>query len=261
MDGLVKTSYNMELVVLSYVISLIGAFIALISAKRLSSTANDKQAYFLGIGSAGIALGGIGVWSMHFIAMLALRMDVGLGYSLWETFISLIAAILISAFSFHIVAGDPNNVKRLLVAGMMLGMGAVVMHYLGMYGMRFSGYFQWDYGRIALSIAIALVAATAALWLAFHTTHLSMRLVAAAIMATAVCAMHYTGMSAAEFICTTENRLAIPSGQGVMSVLGLPMVVITLAISMAVALLIDLALVSYQRLDKEMRTSRVSDPR
>lgn len=253
MDIAVNTSYNMELVVLSYVISMIGAFIALVSAKQLMTEVNDRQAYLINLGSAGIALGGIGVWSMHFIAMLALRMDLGLGYSMWETCISLIAAICISALAFHIVARDPHNIKRLLTAGMMLGMGAVVMHYLGMYGMRFGGYFQWDYGRIGISVLIALVAATAALWLAFHTTQLSMRLLAAAIMAIAVCAMHYTGMSAAEFICTTENRRAIPSGPDIVSVLGLPMVVITLALGMSLALLLDLALMSFQSHAKSAR--------
>lgn len=246
MDVVIKTSYNMELVVLSYAISMIGAFIALVSAQRLTADTRDRQSYLINLGSAGIALGGIGVWSMHFIAMLAVRMDLGLGYSLWETCISLIAAICISAFAFHIVARDPHNIRRLLTAGMMLGMGAVVMHYLGMYGMRFGGYFQWDYGRIGLSVLIALVAATAALWLAFHTSQLSVRLLAAAIMAIAVCAMHYTGMSAAEFICTTENRRAIPSGPDIVSALGLPMVVITLALGMSLALLLDLALTSFQ---------------
>jgi NO-binding membrane sensor protein with MHYT domain len=76
-----------------------------------------------------------------------------------------------------------------------------------------------------MSVLIALLAATAALWLAFHTAQTSMRLLAAAIMALAVCNMHYTGMSAAEFICTTANRLASPSGRYVHIALGLPMVV------------------------------------
>lgn len=247
MDAMVSTSYSMELVVLSYAISMIGAFIALISAKRLEPEIDDRQSYLMSLGSTGIALGGIGVWSMHFIAMLALRMDLGTGYSVWETGVSLIAAVAISALAFHIVARNPRSIGRLLLAGSMLGLGAVVMHYLGMYGMRFGGHLEWDYERIAMSVLIALVAATAALWLAFHTEQTSMRLLAAAIMALAVCAMHYTGMSAAEFICTTENRLAIPSGRYVLSALGLPMVVAVLALGMSMVLLMDLALVSFQK--------------
>lgn len=244
METIVNTSYNMQLVVLSYAISATGAFIALYAAGRLRPHQDTRQSYFLGLASAGGALGGIGVWSMHFIAMLAMRMDIGLGYSMWETGISLIAAIGISAFAFHIVAINPRSLRRLLSAGVILGSGAVVMHYLGMYGMRFGGHFQWDYTRIAVSVLIALVAATVALWLAFYTTQLSSRLLAASIMAIAVCAMHYTGMSAAEFICTTENRRAIPTGSDIVSVLDLPMLVITLALGMAIALLLDLVFVS-----------------
>jgi NO-binding membrane sensor protein with MHYT domain len=153
--------------------------------------------------------------------------------------VSLIAAMAISALAFHIVARNPRSIGRLLLAGSMLGLGAVVMHYLGMYGMRFGGHLEWDHERVAMSVLIALVAATAALWLAFHTAQTSMRLLAAAIMALAVCAMHYTGMSAAEFICTTENRLAIPSGRYVLSALGLPMVVAVLALGMSMVLLMD----------------------
>ncbi len=252
MDAMVSTSYSMELVVLSYAISMIGAFIALISAKRLEPKVDDCQSYLMSLGSTGIALGGIGVWSMHFIAMLALRMDLGTGYSIWETGVSLIAAVAISALAFHIVARNPHSIGRLLLAGSMLGLGAVVMHYLGMYGMRFGGHLEWN----AMSVLIALVAATAALWLAFHTEQTSMRLLAAAIMALAVCAMHYTGMSAAEFICTTENRLAIPSGRYVLSALGLPMVVAVLALGMSMVLLMDLALVSFYK-----SSTRAGNPR
>lgn len=76
----------------------------------------------------------------------------------------------------------------------MLGLGVVFMHYLGMYGLKFNGFIEWDWGRVALSVLIAIVAATAALWLAFKTPTLPIRAAAAIIMAVAVCAMHYTGM-------------------------------------------------------------------
>lgn len=253
MSTVVNTSYNMELVVLSYAISMIGAFMALLSARRLMPENYDPQTYRMALISSGLALGGIGVWAMHFIAMLAVRMDLGIGYSIWETVISLIAAVAISAFAFHIVARDPRSFKRLLLAGAILGMGAVVMHYLGMYGMRFGGYFQWDYTRVALSVLIAFVAATAALWLAFNTAQISLRIIAAAIMAIAVSAMHYMGMSAAEFICTApaEKRLAIPSGPDVVSALGLPIVVIALVFGLSLYLLQDLLRAWFQHQDRK----------
>ena len=80
MEAVVNTSYNMDLVVLSYVISVVGAFIALYSAGRLKPHSNNRQAYLFSVTSAGVALGGIGVWSMHFIAMLAYDPGVVVGY-------------------------------------------------------------------------------------------------------------------------------------------------------------------------------------
>lgn len=238
MNTVVDTSYSTGLVTLSYLISVIGAFIALSVMKQARQVGSRPGMW--SVLSASVALGGIGVWSMHFIGMLALRMNLGLSYSMAETGISLVAAILISALAFTIVMRNPKSLNRLLGAGALLGLGAVVMHYLGMYGMRFGGYFQWDYSIVGVSVLIAFVAATAALWLAFNTSSVSSRLAAACVMGIAVCAMHYTGMSAAEIICTTDNRLAIPSGFGIVSSLQLPMLVITLAVGMATALAVDL---------------------
>jgi NO-binding membrane sensor protein with MHYT domain len=238
MNTFVTTHYSQNLVILSYVISVIGAFIALSATSRIR--AGHPRARVANSLAAGLALGGIGVWSMHFIGMLALRMDLGLGYSMIETGISLVAAVVISTFAFYVVSFNPKSINRLLSAGAMLGVGAAVMHYLGMYGMRFGGYFQWDFNVVGLSVVIALVAATVALWLAFNTRRLATRLLAACVMGIAVCAMHYTGMAAADIICTTDNRRAIPGGFAIVSALQLPILVITLAVGMAVALALDL---------------------
>jgi NO-binding membrane sensor protein with MHYT domain len=113
------------------------------------------------------------------------------------------------------------------------------MHYLGMFGLKFNGYIRWDYGIVVLSAVIAVVAATAALWLAFNSNSLEKRLLAAVAMGVAVCAMHYTGMYAAEFICTTENRNAIPQGMGFISAFRLPTMVIVPTLLMVVLLSID----------------------
>lgn len=139
-----------------------------------------------------------------------------------------------------IVAKNPRNWSRLIAAGAMLSVGAAVMHYLGMYGMRFGGYFVWSLDVVPISVLIAFVAATAALWLAFNTSSTVSRIAAASVMGLAVSAMHYTGMSAAKFICTTTNRLAIPNSPTVISVMDLPLLVITLAMGMACTIAADL---------------------
>jgi NO-binding membrane sensor protein with MHYT domain len=219
-------------VLLSFLFAVAASFVALTAATRIKqadgtfSTANTL--------TAGLALGGIGVWAMHFVGMLALKLDVASSYAMVETGVSLLAAILAASLALAYVARAPERVSRMLVAGALLGMSVVVMHYLGMYGMKIGGYIQRDYAIVAASIAIAIaiVAATAALWLAFHTAALLKRFGAALVMAVAVCAMHYTGMAAAEFVCTTTNRTAIPQGFGYVSSFSISSLVIIAALSM-----------------------------
>ena len=238
MNSIVLSSYQPLYVALSFLLAAAGSFVALTAAIRIKqadgsySTANTL--------TAGLALGGVGVWTMHFIGMLALKLDVASSYAMVETGLSLIAAILASSLALGYVARAPERMGRMLVAGALLGMSVVVMHYLGMYGMKFGGYIVWNYGVIAASIVIAVVAATAALWLAFNTATLAKRFGAALVMAVAVCAMHYTGMAAAEFICTTANRSAVPQGFGYVSSFSISSLVIIATLSMAFLIAISL---------------------
>ncbi len=230
MNPTVLSSYQPLYVALSFLFAVAGSFVALTAATRIKqadgtfSTANTV--------TAGLALGGIGVWAMHFVGMLALKLDVASSYAMVETGLSLLAAILAASLALGYVARAPKRLGRMMLAGALLGLSVVVMHYLGMYGMKIGGYIQWDYAVVAASIAIAIVAATAALWLAFHTTALLQRLGAALVMAVAVCAMHYTGMAAAEFVCTTANRTAVPQGFGYVSSFSIASLVIIAALSM-----------------------------
>ena len=237
MNPLVITSYDPFDVLLSFVISIVGSFIALTAARKIVMP-NGSISYSNLI-AAGLSLGGIGVWSMHFMGMLALNMDLGVSYSLAETLLSLVAAVVATSLALGFVARRPKQLMRIATAGLVLGLGVAFMHYFGMAGMRFGGYIQWSYTLIAASLVIAIVAATAALWLAFNTRPAVTRGIAAVIMALAVCAMHYTGMMAADFICTTENRLAIPTGTGVISSMDLPTLVTMLSLSIALVLSLD----------------------
>jgi NO-binding membrane sensor protein with MHYT domain len=231
MNSLVLTNYQPLYVALSFLMALAGSFVALTATTRIKQT--DGSFSTANTLTAGLALGGIGVWAMHFIGMLALKMDLANSYAMVETGLSLLAAILAASLALGFVARAPERLGRMLGAGALLGMSVVVMHYLGMYGMKFGGYIQWDYMMVAASIAIAVVAATAALWLAFHTGALLKRLGAALVMAVAVCAMHYTGMAAAEFVCTTVNRSAVPQGFAYVSSFSISSLVIIATLSMA----------------------------
>jgi NO-binding membrane sensor protein with MHYT domain len=237
MNSVVTTGYDPFFVALSFLLALVGSFVALTAATRIRQA--DGQLSMTNTISSGVALGGIGVWSMHFVGMLALKVDVASSYSLAETGTSLVAAIVATSLALGFVAQAPGQTSRLLGAGFLLGMGVVFMHYLGMFGMKFGGFIQWDFAVIGISALIAVVAATAALWLAFNTRGLGRRALAAVVMAVAVCAMHYTGMTAAEFICTTPNRDAVPQGFGYMSRINLPMFVTIAAFTMALLISID----------------------
>lgn len=237
MNSTVITSYDTLFVALSYLVSIVGAFVALTAARKIRLPSG--QLSMTNVAAAGLALGGIGVWSMHFIGMLSLRMDVGVGYSMFETLASLIAAIGATSMALAFVAANPKSLNRILGAGTLLGIGVTFMHYLGMYGMRFGGYIDWAYDVVGISMLIAVAAATAALWLAFNTKTVLSRLAASLVMGLAVSAMHYTGMSAANFVCTTTNRTALPSGLGVINSFDLPAMVTVLSIGMAIVLAVD----------------------
>jgi NO-binding membrane sensor protein with MHYT domain len=196
--------YHLWLVFVSFVVASLGAYTALsVMASQLAN--GGGRINWISTASAGLALGGVGIWSMHFLGMLAFDAHVGVGYSVLETVVSLVAAVVVSTVALGYLASQPFSIKRLLIAGPLAGLGVAVMHYLGMYGMRFGGFFDWSAPLVILSVAIAIVAATVALWLAFHTPKKSHRVAAAVLMGVAVCTMHYTGMAAASLLCTTPT--------------------------------------------------------
>lgn len=236
MGTLVISNYHVGYVFVSYCISVLGGFIALTAAARIRRP--DGTISLVNTIAAGTALGGIGVWSMHFMGMLALQLNVGSSYSLVETLASLVAAIVASALALGYVAREPENNPRLVLAGFLLGLGVVVMHYLGMYGMKIGGYIEWDYGVVAISVLVAIITATTALWLALNTASTLMRLTAGFLMGGAVCAMHYTGMFAANFICTAPDPAAAPRGFGYVGAADLPNVVGFGALVMAALLVV-----------------------
>ncbi|HZY18495.1 MAG TPA: MHYT domain-containing protein [Ramlibacter sp.] len=237
MNTPLTANHDLPFVVLSYVISAVGAFVALTAIAQMRSTAG-RQARLLNLLAAAVSLGGIGIWAMHFIGMLSLRLGMGVSYSLPETLVSLLAAIAASGVALGWVSRK-RSLVRLLGGGLMLGTAVLLMHYLGMYGMRFNGFFQWSAGLVGASVAIAYGAAIAGLWLAFSAPSLPLRTAASLVIGVAVCAMHYTGMAAAGFVCTSPNPAAFPTGTGLVTSMELPVLVTTLSLGMTVVIAID----------------------
>jgi NO-binding membrane sensor protein with MHYT domain len=197
-------SHDASLVAASFLVSTCGAYAALWVATMFRTSGDGRLNHF-NVAMAGLALGGVSIWSMHFLGMLAFKVPVTLGYAPALTVLSLIAAVVVSSIALGYMAARPFTLQRLLVAGPLAGLGVALMHYMGMYGMTFGGVFQWAPGLVVLSLVIAVVAATAALWLAFHTRGMARRAAAAVVMGAAVCSMHYTGMAAATLVCSTPN--------------------------------------------------------
>jgi NO-binding membrane sensor protein with MHYT domain len=195
--SIVQYQYNWILVTLSFTISVLGSYVALTLASSPGSS-RDKV-----MGPA-VALGGCAIWAMHFIGMAAYETPLYITYAVVPTLVSLVLAVLITGLGFRIVARGPRRPANLLRGGMVVGLGVVVMHYMGMTGMTLRAMMEWDGQIVLLSIVIAVVAATAALWLAFNVRGAVQRFGAALLMGTAVCSMHYTGMAAATLICTSS---------------------------------------------------------
>jgi len=196
--------YDPVLVALSIAVAIFASFTALNLAGRL--LAADSRARRWWLLAASLALGG-GIWSMHFVGMLAFIMPMPASYDVQLTLASLVLPILVVGAGLLILSRYGNGPLPLLGAGVLAGLGVVVMHYSGMAAMRMPGvsigYKPW---LVAASVAIAVIAATAAFWLAFRTKKTWERLGAAVIMGIAIAGMHYTAMAAATF--TMDHHLA-----------------------------------------------------
>jgi PAS domain S-box-containing protein len=193
---MVHTGYNPALVVLSIVIAVFASYAALdLGARVRKPDAGPRWAWGAG---AAVAMGG-GIWAMHFVGMIAFEMGLPAAYDLDLTLLSLLIAVGVTAAAFAWVAVRGTGLASLLVAGPLMGMGVAAMHYTGMAAMRVPGNLVFDPAIVAISVVLAVSAATAALWLTFRRNRPWQKLAAACVMGLAVAGMHYTGMAAATF--------------------------------------------------------------
>lgn len=196
-------SYNLGLVALSYVIAVFASYVALDLAGRIRAETNFKQMIYWLIGGA-FAMGA-GIWSMHFIGMLAFIMPMPMSYDFFWTGLSLLVAVIASAFALYLLRSKHFSTRSMLWGGIILGLAIVSMHYLGMEGMTDHVQIRYLPGLFFLSILIAIIASEAALWLANRSMmftsklQLPFKIGSALVMGAAICGMHYTGMAAAVF--------------------------------------------------------------
>jgi diguanylate cyclase (GGDEF)-like protein len=196
------SAYNHWLVALSILVAMLVSYTALRLAARVATSERRGARIWLGIGS--IAMG-VGIWSMHFIGMLAFSLPIPLAYDIPTTLVSLAVAIATSGFALGITSGRRLTIPRLSGGALIMGVGISAMHYMGMAAITVVPPIAYDALLFATSILIAVVASFVALWLFFRLREGNSlaqwltRIAAALVMGLAISGMHYTGMAAARF--------------------------------------------------------------
>ncbi len=198
--------YSPLLVALSFIIATLASFAALDLAGRVTAARGAARTLWL-VGGAVVM--GLGIWSMHFVGMLAFHLPVPIAYTLPALLLSVAVAVAASLLALIVVSRPVLDFPALFPAGIIMGAAIAGMHYIGMAAMYMRATLTYHYGIVALSVAIAIAASTAALWLAFKfrsaTTSRSHLLKAGSslIMGVAIAGMHYTGMAGARFAHTS----------------------------------------------------------
>ena len=158
-------THEICLVVLPVAIAIITSYTALDLAGRVTLTTGRARSLWLA-GGAGVM--GIGIWSMHFVAMLAYHLSIPIDYDALIVLGSLMVAIVTSGVALFIVSRQRLGWLQFLAGGVFMELGIACMHYTGMAGMHLQAIIQYDSKLVILSFAIAIGASLAALWLGFH---------------------------------------------------------------------------------------------
>src|SRR5258708_7097998 len=200
-DQALVGSYNFGLVVLSVVIAILAAYAALELAGRVTSAGGKVRLFWL---SGGAMAMGTGIWSMHYIGMLAFRLPIPVLYDWPTVLVSLLAAICASAIALFVASRKHMGLIRASIGSIFMGGGIATMHYTGMAAMRLSAICNWSSSLVVLSVVLAIVISFVALLLTFYfrgemSAWSWLKISSAVVMGAAIPVMHYTGMAAASF--------------------------------------------------------------
>lgn len=231
-------SFGLLTPVLAYAMSCAGSLLGLQCTARARATAGRGRAGWLLL--AAVSIGGTGIWVMHFIAMLGfhvqgmeIRYDVGL------TLLSALVAVTIVGLGLFIVGVGGARPAALVGGGVITGLGVASMHYLGMAAMNMAGHVGYNGLVVAVSVLIAVVAATTALWFTLRVRGNWVTAGAALVMGLAVSGMHYTGMAAMGV--RSDPELGQPSGASAFDFL-LPLIIGISVVAMILLVVIGLSL-------------------
>ncbi|KAB8316399.1 response regulator [Tolypothrix campylonemoides VB511288] len=196
-------TYKLELVILSLAIAIISSYTALDLSRRVLLSSKWRRLLWLFGGSVAM---GTGIWSMHFVAMLAFELPQPVSYDVWLTVLSLLCAVLASGIALFLLSHSIST-PLVIAGGVCMGVAIAGMHYIGMAAMRLHAKIEYDLILVSLSVVIAIIASFAALWLAFRLQKnqdlkglIWQKVGSAFLMGIAISGMHYTGMWATHFI-------------------------------------------------------------
>lgn len=203
--------HNLALVVLSVVIAIFASYTALDLANSISLTKGKIRWLWLGAGSLAM---GVGIWSMHFIGMLAMSVPgIPIAYDVPLLILSIIVAVFASALTLFLVSRNDTSVKTYLAGSLAMGGAIAGMHYIGIWSMRMPAMIQWNYNYVVASIFIAIAASFVALLLSFKLKDdvsikgFLYRGAGGVLMGFAISGMHYTAMGAMTFLPTEGSPL------------------------------------------------------
>ena len=200
--GILASSYDYRLVVLSVAIAVFSSYAALDLAGRVTAARGRICVAWLAAGATAM---GLGIWSMHYIGMLAFRMPIPVEYDWPTVLLSLLAAIFASAVALYVASRPRMRLSNAVVGSIVMGTGIALMHYVGMAAMRMAAMCHYNASIVMLSVVLAIVISFVGLWLVFFAReetkgNVWRKLGSATIMGAAIPIMHYTGMAAATFM-------------------------------------------------------------
>jgi PAS domain S-box-containing protein len=242
-EHVLASSYDYGLVVLSVVIAIFASYAALDLAGRVTSARGRARVAWLCGGATAM---GIGIWSMHYVGMLAFRLPVAVRYDWPTVVVSLLAAICASATALFVVSREKLGAAVVAAGSICMGGGIAAMHYIGMAAMRLPAMCSYSTALVAISVVLAIVISLVALFLTFHfrgevASGGWRKALSAVVMGAAIPAMHYTGMAAAKF--TTSTAVAQDMSHALditaLGITGIVVVTITLLAFAVLSSLLD----------------------
>jgi PAS domain S-box-containing protein len=206
-------TYEYFLVALSYVVAVVASYLALGLCGRVATTQGRSAKLWLTAGAFSV---GCGIWTMHFVGMLAFKMPIRFAYDIPITIVSFLVCVAASLFTIFVASRKTNSPVMICLSGVILGCGIAGMHYTGMADMSMEAEMIYSPLLVAASLVFSVLAAIAVIWIAFtlahiESTHLGkLQIGAALVMGVAICGMHFSGMATASYL-PLEGAIISPS--------------------------------------------------